>query len=168
MIPLEALGRPLLIAVLLAASVACDLTTAPMPVPAEPLPFDVESVQLTGCAVPSIKVKLIGHFPIGLRPADALHGTGAQYVDADELCFAVQALRAWADAAPSGEPSLERGDGQRIVWYWRGPPPPPAHPDEPQREDYFMLEAEVPGRPRTVWVQVHRSMRSATFGLNHR
>lgn len=98
----------------------------------------------------------------------AFHGKGNQYVSSAQLCFAVQALRAWADAAPLGAPFQAKGDGERIVTYWRGPPPPPPYPDAAPLNDYFTICADVPSRPKTLWVEVDRSMRAVRFGLMHR
>jgi hypothetical protein len=113
-------------------------------------------VALEGCVIPSVEV------PWGLT---LVEGPG-DYVSSRQVCFAIRALKAWADAPPLDEPFLKRGDGERIGAYWREVRPP-LGPGEPAQTDRFIIHAEIPGRPRTVWVAVDKSLSSASFGSRH-
>ena len=149
--------RSLLITALLAGCVACDVPGSGVPAP-ERLPYEVQAVRREGCPVAVVQVPVSGPLSAGGDPARALRGQREQDVTTAQLCFAVQALRAWADAAPLEEPYFQPGDGQRIVSYWREPGPPPDDPEEVSSGGSFTLGAEVPGRPRTLWIKVDKSM----------
>jgi len=136
-----------------------------LPAPPPPQPYDAATVTLKGCPIPPVKVKLREAGSYSRLPDAALHGEGAEYADDRELCFAIRALKLWADGAPLGEPLLLPGDGERIATYWREPGGRPPFAEGPVA---FTLGAEIPGRPRPLWVQVDRYSMGVRFGAGHR
>jgi len=148
------IGHSLAISVMSLSLLACQTTEPALPEPPQRTTTYTDTQALPGCAISSIQVRL-RTFP--------LVGNNYDKLSSAEVCFAIRALKVWADAAFPGEPLLEPGDGARIVEYWLEP-----YSGFEPRTDRFTIGAEIPGRPRTLWVQVDRSYLTVRFGLSHR
>lgn len=149
------IGHSLVVAAMSLTLLSCGATESSLPEPPRRLANYTDTQALPGCAISSVQVR----YRVPLIGGDDPNGLSSA-----EVCFAIRALKAWADAAFPGEPLLEPGDGERIAEYWLEPYPP----FERLPSDLFTIGAEVPGRPRTLWVQVHRSYLTVRFGLTHR